>query len=67
MEYQVTVRYGAPKMKYHIARCRGDDLRAALLRAVDGFPDEVVESATLLEIRPAVDPDEREYFDEEAG
>lgn len=65
MEYRLTVRYGAPKMKYHIATVTGRDLREVLRRVADELPDEVASTGSLVEIRPEVDPEERPWLGDE--
>lgn len=61
MDYQVTVRYGAPYQRYHTYAVEEENLRAALRSAADALPDEIAEEADLVEIRPAPDPDGRRY------
>ena len=64
MQFQVTVRYGAPYQRYHTYTVEEEDLRAALRTAAEALPDEVAEDADLVEIRPAPDPDARRYVGE---
>lgn len=66
MEYQVTVRYGAVRQRYHLATVGGADLRGAMRAAADEMPDEVAEAADLVEIRPAVDADARSYLGQDS-
>ncbi|MEX0935916.1 MAG: hypothetical protein WD013_03355 [Gemmatimonadota bacterium] len=61
--YQVTVRYGAPRHRYHQFTVEAPDIRGALTRASAELPDEVAEDGELVEIRPFVDPDAREYLE----
>ena len=65
MQYQVTVRYGATRVRYHMDRVEGENLAEAMRTAAERLPAEVVEAGELVEIRPAIDPEEREYLDGE--
>lgn len=65
MDFQVTVRYGADKIRYHLDTVRADDLRAAMRAAADGLPDEVAAAGDLVEIRPALDREARSYLGDE--
>lgn len=65
MNYRVTVRYGGETLRYHLDQVQADDLREAMTAAARALPPEVVESADLVEIRPAVDPEARGYLGEE--
>lgn len=67
MKYQVTVRYGATRVRYHMDRVEGEDLAEAMRTAAERLPTEVIEAGELVEIRPAIDPEEREYLDGEPG
>ncbi len=67
MDFQVTVRHGSRYQRYHTLEVSGEDVRAALRAAAEQLPDEVAEEADLVEIRPAVDPDERSYLGEGEG
>lgn len=64
MDFQVTVRYGADRIRYHLDTVRADDLRAAMRAAADRLPDEVA-GGDLVEIRPAVDQEARSYLGDE--
>lgn len=59
--YRVTFRYGAPRALYEVLDIEAAELRAALRAAAEEVPDEVVETAELVEIRVQADPEEREY------
>ncbi len=67
--YQVTVRHGGRYQRYHTFTVEAGDAIEALRRAADQVPEEVRESADLVELREAVDPDARTYLgeDEAAG
>jgi trans-aconitate methyltransferase len=60
--FRLTVRWGTPATRYHLADVEGEDLRDAMARAAASLPDEVVESADLAEFRPRADPEGREYL-----
>jgi hypothetical protein len=64
MRYQVTVRYGAPRQRYHTYAVEADDAHAALGVAAEQMPVEVRSGADLVELRTAVDPDARAYLEE---
>jgi hypothetical protein len=64
MRYQVTVRYGAPRQRYHTYAVEAADAYAALGAAAEQMPTEVRRGADLVELRAAVDPDERAYVEE---
>jgi hypothetical protein len=64
MKYQVTVRYGAQRQRYHTYAVEADDTRDALRLAAEGMPPEIARDADLVELRVAVDPDERDYLGE---
>lgn len=65
MHYRVTVRYGGESLRYHLDQVQADDLSEAMTAAARALPPEVVASADLVEIRPAVDPESRGYLGEE--
>ena len=67
MHYQVTVRYGATRVRYHLDRVEGENLAEAMRTAAERLPAEVIEAGELVEIRPAIDPEEREYLDGQSG
>ena len=64
MRYQITVRYGGRSQRYHTFVVEAEDAREALRRAVDEIPDEIAPHADLVELRVAVDPEERSYVGE---
>lgn len=63
MNFSITVRYGGRRQRYHTFRVEAADARAALLAAADGIPDEIAPEADLIELRVAVDPDDRTYVE----
>jgi len=65
MRYQVTVRHGAPRQRYHTYAVEAADVHAALGVAAERMPTEVRRDADLVELRVAVDPDARAYVGEE--
>ena len=62
MRYQVTVRHGGSRQRYHTYVVEASDARAALAVAAESMPAEVAEQADLVELRVAVDPERREYL-----
>ncbi len=62
MKFRLTVRWGKENVRYHVAEVEGAGLVEALRRAADALPPEVGRTADLAELRPAVDPDTREYL-----
>ncbi|TVP58955.1 MAG: hypothetical protein EA351_02520 [Gemmatimonadales bacterium] len=67
MHFQATVRHGGSRSRYHTETLRADDLREALLILAERLPDEVLSDGDLVEIRPVVDPEAREYMGEDGG
>ncbi len=63
MHFDITVRYGGRRQRYHTYTVEGADAREALRAAADAMPDEVAPEADLVELRVAVDPDERTYLE----
>jgi hypothetical protein len=63
MNFTITVRYGGRRQRYHTFIVEADDARAALAAAADGIPDEIAPEADLIELRVAVDPDDRAYIE----
>ena len=63
MNFTITVRYGGRRQRYHTFIVEADDSRAALTPAADGIPDEIAPEADLIELRVAVDPDDRAYIE----
>jgi hypothetical protein len=64
MTFQITVRYGGRYQRYHTFQVEAPDAKGALEAAAREMPDEVVAEADLVEVRVAVDPDERSYNEE---
>jgi hypothetical protein len=64
MDFRVTVRYGRERSRYHLERIRAENLPDALRQLADRLPDEVAAEGDLVEIRPDIDPDAREYVEE---
>lgn len=67
MIYQVTVRYGGARQRYHTLMIDGPDAPTALRSAADEIPEEIAGEVDLVELRIAPDPDRREYLGDEAG
>ncbi|MEJ2204863.1 MAG: hypothetical protein P8170_12215 [Gemmatimonadota bacterium] len=61
MTFQITVRYGGPYQRYHTFVVEGGDAREALEAAAREIPDEIAAEADLIELRMAVDPDQRPH------
>lgn len=61
MTFQITVRYGGSRHRYHTYVVEASDAREALRLAADSMPDEVAAAADLVELRIAVDPESRGY------
>jgi hypothetical protein len=64
MRFRLTVRWGQPPTRYHLAEIEADGLAAALAQAASSLPAEVAATADLAEFRPASEPSEREYLPE---
>lgn len=64
MRYQVTVRHGGRRQRYHTFLVESDDMREALAAASEALPPEIAAQADLAELRIAVDPDARSYVGE---
>jgi len=65
MDYQITVRYGGSRQRYHTFAVDAEEARAALRAAADRLPPEVAADADLVELRVAVDPERRAYVDDD--
>lgn len=64
--FQITVRYGAPRKRYHVVQLEAPDLAAALVEAGTSLPAEVRGDADLCEVRPAPEPEaDRPYLGED--
>lgn len=64
MKYQVTVRHGVSRVRYHTYAVEAEDARAALMQAAERLPSEIASEVELVELRIAVDPDERAFLGE---
>lgn len=60
-DYRITVRHGGGPVRYHTFDVSSDDLAGALRLAAEEMPDAVRETADLVEVRRAPDPDSRAY------
>lgn len=67
MRFQITVRYGGGRQRYHTFTVDADHAGSALHRAADEMPEEIALDANLVELRVAVDPEERAYLGEEGA
>lgn len=63
MRYQITLRYGQRRQRYHTFTVDADDAAEALRAAADAVPTEVAAEVDLVELRTAVDPEERQYLE----
>ena len=61
MHFRITVRYGSPSQRYHTFEVDADDACGAMAVASAQVPEEVGRTADLVEIRAAVDPENRPY------
>jgi len=64
MRYQVTVRYGGRRQRYHTYAVEAADLGAAMEAAAAEMPTPIRAEADLVELRAAVDPDARAFVGE---
>ena len=62
MRFQITVRYGGSRQRYHTFVVEAEHAGAALRDAAAEMPVEIAEDADLVELRVAVDPDDRNYL-----
>ncbi|MGB0542269.1 MAG: hypothetical protein ACPGPI_01020 [Longimicrobiales bacterium] len=65
MNYQITVRFGGRHQRYHTLSISADDAASALRLAADEIPSEIASDVDLVELRIAVDPDQRTYLGED--
>jgi len=65
MNYQVTVRFGGRFQRYHTLSVSADDAVDALRRAADEIPSAIASGIDLVELRIAVDPEQRTYLGED--
>lgn len=61
MHYQITVRYGGGRQRYHTYTVEATDASAALTQAAERMPSEIASEADLVELRVALGPEERSY------
>lgn len=61
--YRVTVRYGDRVHRYHTLEIEAEDVAEALRRTADDLPPDVSRLADLVELRPAVRPEERAFME----
>jgi len=65
MHYQITIRYGGARQRYHTLGVEAADAPTALRAAADAVPAEIAPHVDLVELRIAVDPERRSYVGEE--
>ena len=63
MNFLVTLRYGGRYQRYHTFQVEAADARAALAAAAEAMPAEIAPQTDLVELRVAVDPDQRAYVE----
>lgn len=59
MRYQITVRHGTQRQRYHTYEVEAHDAATALRLAAERMPPEIAQEVDLVEMRVAVDPDAR--------
>lgn len=57
------MRYGGRYQRYHTFQVEAADARAALAAAAEAMPAEIAPQTDLVELRVAVDPDQRAYVE----
>lgn len=67
MRFQITVRYGGSRQRYHTFALEAENAGEALKGAADEMPPEIARDADLVELRIAVDPEDRSYLGEEGA
>lgn len=65
MRYRITVRYGGARQRYHTLEVEAEDAVAALRRTADQLPPEIAPDVDLVELRVAVDADDRKFLGED--
>ena len=65
MNYQITVRFGGRYQRYHTLTISAENAAGALRLAADQIPSEIASDVDLVELRVAVDPDQRTYLGED--
>lgn len=63
MPYQITLRYGGRRQRYHTFVVEAEDAAEALRAAAEAIPAEIAADVDLVELRTAVDPEERQYLE----
>jgi hypothetical protein len=61
LRYRVTVRFVDGRQRYHIEDIEADSMKDALRAIVDTVPRSVLDTADLVEVRPQVSDEERDY------
>jgi hypothetical protein len=64
MKFQVTVRHGGQRQRYHTYEVEAHDAATALRLAAERLPPEISGETDLVELRVAQDPDSRGYLGE---
>ena len=64
MRYQITVRHGGGRQRYHTYVVEAADARLALSAASEAMPADIASEADLVELRIAADPEKRAYLDD---
>jgi hypothetical protein len=64
MKFQVTVRHGGQRQRYHTYEVEAHDAATALRLAAERMPPEISGETDLVELRVAQDPDSRGYLGE---
>ena len=67
MNYQITVRFGGRYQRYHTLTISAENAAGALRLAADQIPSEIASDVDLVELRVAVDPDQRTYLGDDDG
>ena len=65
MNYQVTLRYGGRFQRYHTLSVSAAHAADALRQVADEIPAEIASDVDLVELRVAVDPEQRTYLGED--
>jgi hypothetical protein len=60
--YQITIRHGSPRKRYHVVQLDAAHMAEALVKAGESLPVEVRDDADLAEVRPAPEPDAERPF-----
>lgn len=67
MHYQITMRYGGARQRYHTLVVEAADAPTALRAAADAVPADIAPHVDLVELRIAVDPERRSYLGEDGA